>query len=96
MEASVIRTLKKLSAECTRKHRDLRTLCDDQVAKLQQILDKRQKELEKEGGEVNEKDIEREQDFGKYIAPFLLATKTKYPRLMEISLDGLNYIIGKV
>jgi hypothetical protein len=35
-------------------------------------------------------------DADKYFSPFQLACESRQPRLMEIALDGLHYLIGNI
>lgn len=74
----MVKTLKKLRKEVPRRFKDLRKLCDDMIAFLT--------EENKSGVVLSSRPLP-------YLEPFILACESRQPRLMEIGLDGLNYLI---
>ena len=94
MEAFVLKTLRRIKKEAPRRFKDLRSICDDLIGKLsayyryitQLNYTEALTENQKVGGSDNDAD--------KYFDPLQAACETRQPRLMEIALDAIHFLIG--
>ncbi|KAJ1434054.1 hypothetical protein B484DRAFT_477107 [Ochromonadaceae sp. CCMP2298] len=79
MEAFVLKTLRRLKKESPRRFKELRDVCDEMIA----TLTEKDKAADKES----------RTDADQYFEPLEMACQTRQPRLMEISLDAIHFLI---
>ncbi|KAJ1398883.1 hypothetical protein B484DRAFT_471680 [Ochromonadaceae sp. CCMP2298] len=80
METFVLKTLTRLRKETPRRFKDVRQTCDDLILALT------------EKGRANGGDS-KETDADQYFEPLEMACQTRQPRLMEIALDAIHFLI---
>lgn len=95
MEQFVVKTLTKIKKEAPRKFKDLRNVCDDLIGILtiKIRLSNRNTaaitENQKIGGSERE-----DTDADKYFDPLQAACESHSPKLIEIALDAIHFLIG--
>jgi hypothetical protein len=82
MEIFILKTVKKLRKETPRRFKDLRTSCDKLIETLSDNL-------------KNEEEEKEDDDADKYFDLLQSACETKQPKLMEIALDAMKFLIGQ-
>lgn len=81
MEIFILKTVKKLRKETPRRFKDLRATCDKLIETLSENL-------------KNEEEEKEDDDADKYFDLLQSACETKQPKLMEIALDAMKFLIG--
>jgi hypothetical protein len=81
MEIFILKTIKKIRKETPRRFKELRGSCDLLIETLSESL---KNDEEKE-----------DEDADKYFDILQAACETKQPKLMEIALDAIKFLIGK-
>ena len=79
MEVFLLKTTRRLRKEAPRRCKELRTLADDLINIL----------TEKE----NNNTINNDNDADKHFELFQMSCDSRHPRVMEIALDGIHYLI---
>lgn len=93
MEASVLKTLQKIRKEAPRRFQDLRNICDDLIGRNSSVF--HSYDLIYATAVLSDQRIgSNNLDADKYFDPLQAACETKQPRLMEIALEGIKYLIG--
>jgi len=80
MELFILKTSRRLRKEAPRRCKELRTLCDELITKLSEK-------------ETNNTIINNDNDADKYFELFQMSCDSRHPRVMEIALDGIHYLI---
>lgn len=83
MQIFILKTIKKIRKETPRRFKDLRASCD----KLIDVLS--------EGLKIEEDEGKEDEDADKYFDILQQACETKQPKLMEIALDAIKFLIGE-
>ena len=79
MEIFLLKTARRLRKEAPRRCKELRQSCDEMIAIL----------AEKEANNT----INNDSDADKHFSLFHMSCDSRHPRVMEIALDGIHYLI---
>jgi hypothetical protein len=99
MEQYMLKALTKLRKEIPRRYKDLRAVCDETIGNLHfDAMENYSTDVfyfialftEAEAGKI------KITKAGKYFEPLKLACESRLPRLMEIGLDAIHFLIGKI
>lgn len=96
MEVFLLKTFKRIKKEAPRRFKDLRNQIDELIIFLTDRVDSSNQSAAVGNSSSNSNNSSiSESDGDKYFFPFQECCESRYPKLMEIGLDAIHYLIGK-
>ena len=85
MEAFLIKTFNKLKKDAPKRLKELKQACEDQCKELERV--------ESSNDTRENTSISNESNADRYFTPLQLACESRAPKLMEVGLDAIHYLI---
>lgn len=85
MESFLLRTFTKLKKDAPKRLKELKQACEDQCKELERV--------ESTNDTRENTSISNNENADKYFTPLQLACESRTPKLMEVGLDAIHYLI---